>query len=159
MKEEIIDTMSDVKVKEVPDQIILSIRYKGKYGEIGTYLAKLHEAGAKYASGPPFALIYEEETNETNADIEACLPIRKKITCGEFISTELKGGKALSMIHEGPYDTIINSYKFISDYAEENGIKLTPPSREIYIKGYGMILKGNPDKYITEIQFLTTKNP
>ena len=159
MKEEIVDPMSEVKVKDVPDQIILSIRYKGKYSEIGTYLGKLHEAEEKYGSGPSFALIYEEDTNETGADIEVCLPVRKTITCGEFISTELKGGKALSIIHEGPYDTIINSYKFISDYAEENGIRLNPPSREIYIKGHGMILKGNPDKYITEIQFLTTKNP
>ena len=28
------------------------------------------------------------------------------------------------------------------------------PIREIYIKGPGMIFRGNPKKYITEIQFL-----
>ena len=26
------------------------------------------------------------------------------------------------------------------------------PTREVYLKGPGMLLKGNPEKYLTEIQ-------
>ena len=32
-------------------------------------------------------------------------------------------------------------------------MKINYPIREIYIKGLGMIFRGNPKKYITEIQF------
>lgn len=32
-------------------------------------------------------------------------------------------------------------------------IRETPPFREVFIKGPGMLIKGNPDKYITEIHF------
>jgi effector-binding domain-containing protein len=31
-------------------------------------------------------------------------------------------------------------------------LKLSLPSREVYLKGPGMIFKGNPKNYLTEIQ-------
>ena len=37
--------------------------------------------------------------------------------------------------------------------ARENELSLKPPFREVFIKGPGMIFKGNPEKYITEIIF------
>lgn len=39
------------------------------------------------------------------------------------------------------------------DMNAENKIALTLPYREVYIKGPGMVFKGNPDKYITEVVF------
>ena len=38
------------------------------------------------------------------------------------------------------------------NYCKEKDIKYKLPTREIYKKGPGMIFKGNPKKYITEIQ-------
>ncbi len=49
-------------------------------------------------------------------------------------------------------------YAAIDSYAEQNKLKLCPPFREVFIKGPGMFLKGNPDKYITEIQFPIQEN-
>lgn len=43
------------------------------------------------------------------------------------------------------------AYKAILDYAGEHDLKCLTPSREIYLKGPGMIFKGNPNKYVTEI--------
>jgi effector-binding domain-containing protein len=34
------------------------------------------------------------------------------------------------------------------------GLTAKVPSRELYVKGPGMIFKGNPQKYLTEIQVL-----
>lgn len=36
---------------------------------------------------------------------------------------------------------------------QEHHLRLQMPFREVFIKGPGMILKGNPEKYITEILF------
>lgn len=33
-----------------------------------------------------------------------------------------------------------------------NELNLTLPTREVYVKGPGMIFKGNPKNYLTEIQ-------
>lgn len=45
------------------------------------------------------------------------------------------------------------AYAAIDSYAAENGVQLQPPFREVFIKGPGMVMKGSPDKYITEIIF------
>jgi effector-binding domain-containing protein len=34
----------------------------------------------------------------------------------------------------------------------DKGLKMQIPTREIYVKGPGMIFKGNPNNYLTEIQ-------
>ena len=37
-------------------------------------------------------------------------------------------------------------------FLQRKGLQPGVPSREIYIKGPGMIFRGNPKKYLTEIQ-------
>ncbi len=104
--------------------------------------------------GKPFNLYYDSEYKEEDADIESCIPIRKpKEVEGISIST-LPGGKCISLIHKGPYDELGRSYEKIAAYANEKGYRLKTPSREIYLKGPGMIFRGNPRKYITEIQMM-----
>jgi effector-binding domain-containing protein len=77
----------------------------------------------------------------------------RKGNSGDGISVrELKGGKCVSIIHKGPYDKLGDSYKKIFSYINEKNYKTEIPSREVYIKGPGMIFKGNPNNYLTEIQ-------
>ena len=47
-----------------------------------------------------------------------------------------------------------NSYKKVFGYINQKGYKTTIPTREVYQKGPGMIFKGNPQNYLTEIQVL-----
>ena len=67
---------------------------------------------------------------------------------------ELPGGRCVSLMHKGPYDELGRSYEKILAYIREKGYQTLLPSREVYIKGPGMILKGNPEKYLTEIQIM-----
>jgi effector-binding domain-containing protein len=55
-------------------------------------------------------------------------------------------------VHKGPYDQLGPSYARVLKYAKEKGYTIASPTREVYIKGPGMFLKGNPKNYITEIQ-------
>ncbi|MBZ0258338.1 hypothetical protein K8I31_19885, partial [bacterium] len=50
-------------------------------------------------------------------------------------------------------------YEMIIAYIKEKEIKIQCPSREIYLKGPGMIFRGNPKKYLTEIQFMIDDSP
>ena len=54
----------------------------------------------------------------------------------------------------GEVEACSRSYEKILRYIDEKEYKVQFPSREVYIKGPGMIFKGNPDKYITEIQMM-----
>ena len=134
-----------ISIKEIPDIKVISVRFKGKYQEIGLYFGQLYKKAKGQSNGSPFALYYDEEYCEI-ADIEACLPVKSHQE-----SKNIKGGQYLTTIHQGSYNTLHQGYKELMDYAEAHKIKITTPSREIYLKGPGMIFKGNPKNYLTEI--------
>jgi effector-binding domain-containing protein len=60
----------------------------------------------------------------------------------------------MSLIHQGPYEELGRSYARVLQYVADHGYKGTLPSREVYLKGPGMIFKGNPKRYLTDIQLL-----
>jgi effector-binding domain-containing protein len=46
------------------------------------------------------------------------------------------------------YHQLPRSYGRIFDYIKEKKLKAVAPIREIYLKGPGMIFKGNPKNYL-----------
>jgi effector-binding domain-containing protein len=144
----------EVEEKELKSVLIASIRYKGKYSDCGKAFGKIGKSFGKYICGKPLDLYYDEEYVENSADIESCMPVRKGKETEEISIRELKGGKCVSLIHKGPYEEIGRTFEQIMSYANEKGIKLKVPGRVVYLKGTGMIFKGNPKNYLTEIQLL-----
>jgi len=57
-------------------------------------------------------------------------------------------------MHRGSYQDLGRSYRQLFEYMRAKDLRPRTPSREVYVKGPGMIFKGNPKKYLTEIQFL-----
>lgn len=148
------ENKNEIALKDEEDILIASIRYHGRYDEMGNVIKPLYKACGRYINGACFALYYDEGFKEEDADIEVCLPVSREINQENIISRILKGGKAVSLIYQGSYEHIGQGYKKIFDYIQRNNLNTVNPSREIYQKGSGMIFKGNPDNYVTEIQFL-----
>ncbi|MFA5866865.1 MAG: GyrI-like domain-containing protein [Actinomycetota bacterium] len=144
----------EVEEKNLETMLVAGIRYKGRYDEVGEKLGAVMRVAGRNMAGNPMNLYFDEDYKETDADIETCIPVRKGEDKGDVKVHELPGGKGVSLIHKGPYETLSRSYEKISNYVKENGYKVQLPTREIYVKGPGMILKGNPDNYLTEIQML-----
>ena len=82
------------------------------------------------------------------------MPIRKGTPADNISVRELAGGRCLTLLHQGPYEDLGQSYAKILSHIKQEEYTIQCPSRELYIKGPGMIFKGNPLKYLTEIQFL-----
>ena len=139
-----------VEQKNIQKMNVITFRFKGKYSDVGEYISILYKEAKSNGTWPVLNLYYDEGYEE-EADIEICVPLKKKITSSKFKVKELPDIRALSTIHKGSYDNINNAYKAIIDYAKENNIKIEAPSRLVYHKGPGMIFKGNPDNYITEV--------
>ena len=99
-------------------------------------------------------LYYDGEYKEDDADFEPCFPVRKGLNENGISVRELKGGKCVPLIHQGPYDTLGDSYKKIFAYINEKSYKIKLPHREVYIKAPGWIFKGNPKNYLTELQIM-----
>ena len=99
-------------------------------------------------------LLFDDEYRENDADFEACVPLRRKVDATEVSVRELEGGAAICLKHRGPYHTIGRSYSRLFQFAKENHLERRLPSREVYLKGPGVFFRGNPKKYLTEIQIL-----
>jgi len=154
LEEEMTMKLETVKTITIKDQLIASITYTGKYEEVGTYIGQLFKAIKSNASGKPFCIYHDDDYKEENALIEVCVPIRRELSYNEIEVKTLAGGKTLSLMHIGPYSKLSLSYKVLTDYIKEHDLELKSNIREHYLKGPGMLLKGNPEKYKTEIQIL-----
>lgn len=147
----------EVQIKELPEQLIAGIRMTGKYSDCGQGFAKLGRALGFRIRGKAMMLIHDTEYKELDADFEPCMPVSgaKPADAAAGIQVrKLPGGKAVCLLHQGPYSELGRSYAVITDYLKANNLRTQTPSREVYLKGPGMIFKGNPKKYLTEIQFM-----
>lgn len=140
----------EIGIKDIPKIKVASIRYKGRYDECGSHLRLIYKVVNGNYAGYPFS-IYHDEGYKKDADIEVGVVINRFISSTKISCKELPSSKILYTTHYGEYNEIGNAYKAIFDYANKNNIKCVVPSREVYIKGPGMIFKGNPKKYITEV--------
>jgi len=144
----------EVEEKVLEPMLIAGVRYKGKYSDCGQGFAKIGKALGRYIRGKPLCLYYDGEYREDDADIEACIPVSQKREAGGISVRELPGGRCLALLHKGPYEELGRSYAKILEHVEKTGREIVLPTREVYLKGPGMIFRGNPRKFLTEIQML-----
>lgn len=153
----IFDKKLQIEEKNIDTILIAGYRIKGKYSDIGEGFKIIGKAMGRHINGPAMALFYDNEYKESDADFEACFPVSKEKSAERILVRELKGGHAVSLVHKGPYETLGDSYKKLFAYLNDSKYETLLPSREVYLKGPGMIFKGNPNNYLTEIIFMIKK--
>jgi DNA-binding transcriptional MerR regulator len=143
-----------VEEKTLPPLQIAGIRIRGPYNESGKAFATLGKSLGRFICGKAMNLFYDSEYKEQDAEFESCFPVRPVRSPDGVDCRKLEGGKAVTLIHRGPYTTLGRSYARIFSHIRNQGYEALSPSREVYVKGPGMIFKGNPSRYLTEIQLL-----
>jgi effector-binding domain-containing protein len=143
---------AEVSELELTPLLVGGLRWRGAYADTGRVLGRVCRQFARHADGPPLNLYYDEDYKDDAADIESCLPVRGASEAAGFTLHTLPGGRALTLVHRGPYSDLSRSYSRLMRRFEE--LRLMPglPIREIYRKGPGMIFRGNPRTYLTELQ-------
>jgi len=147
----------EVVAKDLPPVLVAGLRWRGRYAETGAMLGRVCRHYGRYAIDAPLNLYYDEEHKEEDADVESCIPVRTVSEAPGFTVHTLAGGQALSLLHRGPYSELSRSYTRIMSAMQERGAEGCGPVREIYRKGPGMLFKGNPRSYLTEIQILVAE--
>jgi DNA-binding transcriptional MerR regulator/effector-binding domain-containing protein len=140
-----------VQEKSIDPLLVAGIRMKGKYSDCGTGFARLGKAIGRHIAGKALCLYYDGEYREDDADFEPCFPIRREVSAEGISVHTLPGAKCLSLVHRGAYDQLGRSYSRILAEARRRTANLLLPTREVYLKGPGLIFKGNPKNYLTEI--------
>ncbi len=145
----------EAEEKSVDSMLIAGLRMQGRYSDSGKAFSQIGRRLGRFICGPCFLLHYDTEYKEDDADFEACFPIgnqgREKAADGISIR-QLPGGRCVALLHKGPYQQLGRSYEKILTYVKAKNFEIVVPTREVYLKGPGMIFKGNPRNYLTEIQ-------
>jgi DNA-binding transcriptional MerR regulator/effector-binding domain-containing protein len=142
-----------VEEKQLADQWVASVRYLGKYSQSGEMIEVLYQAGGLAVCGRPFSLYYDEQPMQDQADVEVCLPLQPETRLDGVQTRWLPGGRAWCVLHQGPYEKIWMSYRVLVDALNARGLRPLAPTREVYLKGPDALLAGDPQTYLTEIQF------
>jgi DNA-binding transcriptional MerR regulator/DNA gyrase inhibitor GyrI len=144
--------------KDLAEVEVAGIRWKGRYSETGKALQQLGKLAGRHIRGKPMNLYYDGEYREEDADIESCFPVGEMKKSGALALHRLPAGRCVCLVHKGPYQQLGRSYARIMDYIQSKKYEAQLPMREVYIKGPGMIFRGNPKKYLTEIQIMISRS-
>lgn len=142
----------EITLEEIPITLVASIRFTGRYSEIGAYIPVLFKAVQGNVNGAVINCYYDEDCME-QADMELCLPTKKPVVTNTVNCKYLPAIQAVCTTHYGSHETLHFAYKALFHYVNEHGIAVITPFREIYEKSRGMVFKGNPQNYVTRILF------
>jgi DNA-binding transcriptional MerR regulator/effector-binding domain-containing protein len=143
-----------IAVETVPERLICGRRFRGRYAETGPQFGALYKACGRRAQGRPFSLYHDGEYKEEDADIEIAVEVREPVEGGGFSSRVLPGGTGVVLVHRGPYETLGRSYEKLFGYGRDKALTFRLPVREQYLKGPGIVLRGNPRHYLTRLTIL-----
>lgn len=142
-----------VEIKNIEPIRVAYMKYVGVATEANKVFPNVFKSIMGKANGAPL-FSYLSMNQETKvAEMELCVPTEMMPNGNGVEVKELPRIKAVCLTHVGSYETLFHAYAAIDEYAKENKLILAPPFREVFIKGPGMLIKGNLGKYITEVQF------
>ena len=135
--------MSDVTIVEVPEQLVLGMRRRGKYEQIAVMLPEIvqyiMQNGGQIVGLPVFvchetgAEEVKKADSEGSADVEVAWPIADAMEgTDEMTCYRLPGGTMAKIIHRGPYHECEPTYERLFAWLERNGKTIMGPMREVY---------------------------
>jgi effector-binding domain-containing protein len=142
-----------IEIRDIESVTAVVMCYKGPVKEAAKHFSFVFKAIRGQSNGAPFLCFYSVDIKSNIGEMELCVPTAEVVNANGISIKKFSVLKAACLTHMGPYEDLPASYEAIHEYIHEHGLSILPPWREIYIKGPGMLFKGNSKKYITEIVF------
>lgn len=152
------DDKMDVCVKKFEEMTVAFVRHVGPYKNVGVAWQELcsdEQVRAKSGlSSLAIGICYDDPdvTDEDKIRYDACVTVDDTFTPGNSIGMQkIKGGEYAVMLHEGSFDTLIDSYKRIyGEWLPRSGREVeSGPSIEVYLKDADEV---PPEEMETEIR-------
>ncbi|KAJ0393095.1 hypothetical protein ATCC90586_010892 [Pythium insidiosum] len=146
-------TLRQVAIKALPKMRVLSLRktidsYRAQgpvWGQVMAFVSEQHLG----VMTPCFSMYHDMGYKEKDVDVEFCVPVRDDVAVpAPFKIHELEAvAKTASIVHNGPYETLPETYNELYGWIAQN--KATPcgPGREVYVK----MEPADPSANVTEI--------
>lgn len=136
----------------IPDREQIAPTLDRLFDEVSGHVRR---SGGK-AAGPALDLWYDPKQVEQDMNVEAAVPIAQPIPETDRVRVQRLPGVEMmaSTTHHGPFDGLRTALEAVVRWAGENGYGLASPFREVYLQ---YERDGDPNDYVTEIQYPLTK--
>ena len=145
--------------KQFEAQTVIAIEHQGAYADIGKVYHKLYEWAKKKdvniaGRGLTIFLCPPNEFDPSSAVFEVCLPVEPAPQGDEKVKVkELAACAVAAVTVTGPYGQIPAHYTEMLAWLSTEGWEVDGDPREVYIKRPHAGGAGDPDEFVTEIQF------
>lgn len=160
------DALLEPRIHALPDQRMLVYSGRGDPNHVaGTAFATLYRAYYRGVEGAwrrrpeaPRArwdLSMESKPREEWQGRYALpLPTDADMPAAEGLSVETwEYGEVAEILHVGPYSAEASAIARLREFIRQSGYRVAGDHEEVYLKGPGMLLKGNPARYRTFIRY------
>jgi AraC family transcriptional regulator len=146
-----------VEVKELPALRVVYLRHIGPYSQVGATWGRLMNwAGMRGLLGPNMrmlGIVYDDPDITPSAKIryDAAVVVDRPVTPeGDFGVTELPGGKYAVFTHQGPYETLPQSYaRFFGGWLPQSGHEVR--DAEAFEEYLNSPMNARPENLLTRI--------
>ncbi|CUB42839.1 MULTISPECIES: GyrI-like domain-containing protein [Bacillus cereus group] len=147
-----------IQVKIQPSSKVASIRREiPSFQEVTPLLTELNTYLEQHEMQPLTGAIWYGQPGDDKIEAEAIAFINDEIPESNNVCVyEIPEMFTASIVHTGPYNTLGDSYKEITDWLSKNQYEIVGPSRELYHHVKSPVRQDDPS-YITEIQFPVEK--
>lgn len=137
-----------VEHKTIEDILVASKRIHGKFIDIPRELEIIGKIVGKRATGRPIIVHHWLVQDQDGHDMDVCVPMTQSIDENGIKSMILEKCEAMTMVHNGPYETIGETYREITKETYAHGLPIAESGREVLIR----LDLNNPEKNVIEIQ-------
>ncbi len=151
--------MEALETKLIPAQRVIFVQHTGGHAEIGAVYHKLREWARVHditVTGFGFTTFLSppSEFDAQSALFEVCLPVGAEVEgVARAKVKELPACKVAYATVTGPYDRIPAHYTEMLAWLSIQSMETMGPPREVYIKCPDASGGGDPNEFVTEIQF------
>jgi effector-binding domain-containing protein len=133
-------TVSDVEIKELPEQHVLRIRQQATMEELPTLIpaaigelqAQMKSVGATEQG--PVGVLYSFPDDTGVMRFDTYWPVEAGVEgAGRIEAVTLPACVAVSYLHRGPYEELHRSHMALHELLAEHGVEAAGEAREIYL--------------------------
>lgn len=151
--------MMDVRLREVPERVLLVERRKVVLAELEGFVADaltahrrvLEEAGVGPAA-PAYTAFAGPLTDEVAGTVEVCTPVPDEVARREDLPLRVEPAhrEAFTTVtrREFDYPAVLDAYALVETWASDQGLAPAAPPREIY---WGDIEHAQDDEPVVEV--------
>lgn len=140
-----------IEIREIGPLYVTYMGYERGVTKAGQVLPRVFQSMHGRTNRTPFFDYLPMNPETKQGVLELYVPTNKVPCTRDTKVKQMPHIGAVCVTHIGPYATLPLAYVAIDQYTIKHGLKISAPFRGIFIRGPGMLFKGDPRKYTTEI--------